>query len=613
LKRTPISAEEISHFLDRTLFNIEKPGRYVGGEFNQVIKDWASISVKAVLAFPDVYEIGFSNLGLNILYDEINACSVFLAERAFSVWDDMELSMRNNDIPLFSLETKHPVRDFDVLGISLPYETLYTNALNLIDLSAIPVLRKNRQDRDPLVLAGGHATFNPAPMNAFIDAFVIGDGEQIVLKILHIVNEGLSREKTLEKISALKSVYVPEFYDIQRYFAVGGQQSLKPIKKNMIATLPTPPEKPLVPNIETTHDRIAIEVMRGCSHGCRFCQAGFIARPVRERPLQDILASLRSSIQQTGYDEISLLSLSISDYSAIQDLIMSISKEFKGLNVNLSLPSLRIESFSEDLMHTMNQRKGNFTLAPESATESMRRSINKPISDDDLLETATLIFQKGWTSIKLYFLIGLPGETMDDVQHIVELCRKVKTIGKRLIGGRARISVSINTFIPKSHTAFQWVAMDSIANVGQKHRLLRDGFRNTGIILNFPSMESSLVEGWLSRADEKVAMVIYAAWQKGAKFDAWQDRLDVEIWKSAFLENGLDPFIYSHRTRTIAEQLPWDFIDTGISKAYLIEEYRRSMEGSLTSDCRTQCHACGIQSNYAVLCRDLIGKSYGNP
>ncbi len=603
--------QEITTFLDKTLFNIKKPGRYVGGEFNQIIKDWNSIPVKIALAFPDVYEIGFSNLGLNILYEEINRESNFLAERCFSVWNDMEQSMRASGIPLYSLESKHPVSEFNVLGISLPYETLYTNTLNLLDLSGIPIYREQREETDPLVIAGGHATFNPAPMSAFMDAFVIGDGETIFVKILQIVSEKLSREKTLEKISALESVYVPSFYDPRTYF-LSPENSRNPIKKNIVEQLPPAPEKPLVPNIETTHNRIAVEVMRGCSHGCRFCQAGFITRPVRERPLNEILTFLHNAIYQTGYDEISLLSLSISDYSAIQELVSRISSAYKSLNINLSLPSLRIESFSDELMQEIDQRKGNFTLAPESASETMRRSINKPISEDALLETTSFIFQKGWTSIKLYFLIGLPGETMDDVQHIVDLCKKVKAVGKKWVGGRARIAVSINTFIPKCHTPFQWAAMDSVENVAQKHRILREGLQKTGIRLSYPSIDTSLLEGWLSRADEAVSEVIYTAWEKGACFDAWQDNMDLNRWKEAFEEKGIDPFSYSHRLRSQDENLPWDFIDTGVSKTYLKEEYQKSMDGLLTSDCRFNCHACGIQSAYHILCRDLVGEQNGS-
>ena len=604
------SPSEVQTFLDQVLFNIQKPGCYIGGEFNQVIKDWNSCEVRSVLAFPDVYEIGFSNLGLNILYDQVNYHSPFMAERVFSVWEDMERVMRENGIPLFSLESKHPIVDFDLVGISIPYETLYTNTLNMLDLADIPIYSKDRTEKHPIIVAGGHSTFNPAPMSPFIDAFVIGDGENIFLEILKILSQASSRDEKLEMISELDGIYVPSKYDVKQYFTglATSENPLKPIRKNMVAHLPVPPEKPLVPNIETTHNRIAVEVMRGCSHGCRFCQAGFITRPVRERPVHQIMDSLRSAVRQTGYDEISLLSLSISDHSAVQDLVVQITDEFSSANVNLSLPSLRIESFSKDLMDSMDQRKGNFTLAPESASETMRRTINKPISEQDLLETASQIFQQGWTSIKLYFLIGLPGESVQDVEEISVLCRKVKSIGKKIIGGRARVSVSINTFIPKCHTPFQWAAMDSDENIRQKHQVLRDGFRNSGIKLSFPSLESSLLEGWLSRTDEKTAVVIYEAWKQGARFDAWQEYHTFETWKNAFSTCEIDPYEYSHRKIDLDEVLPWDFIDTGVSKSFLKREYQKSNEGSLTTDCRNLCSACGIQANFGIVCRSLTGE-----
>jgi len=608
LKNITIDPRLINNFLERTLFNIEKPGRYLGGEYNQVTKDWDTIPIRTVLAFPDLYEIGFSNLGLRILYEEINGNFSMLAERCYSVGDDMEMAMRNNGIPLFSLESKHALHDFDVIGISIPYETLYTNTLNLLDLAGIPIHSKDRSPFDPIIMAGGHATFNPAPMSTFIDVFVIGDGEIIFSKLLQIIKEGLTREENLKRMSEMESVYVPLIHDSRNIFFTSSSISKKTIKKNMIPFLPSSPEKPLVPNIEITHDRLAIEVMRGCSHGCRFCQAGFVTRPVRERPIKDVLSILKKSLRQTGYDEISLLSLSISDYSAIQELVFNITHEFKDLNIKLSLPSLRIESFSETLMHVINQKKGNFTLAPESASENLRQSINKNISDENLLETASLIFKKGWTSLKLYFMIGLPGENLGDVEHIIELCKQIKSIAKRMIGARARIAVSVNTFIPKCHTPFQWSAMDSIENIQKKQQLLKDGFKNTGIFLSLSPLNSSLLEGWLSRGDQRTGQVIATAWQKGAKFDAWQDRLNITLWKDAFAESGIDPSFYSHRTRSIDEPLPWDFIDIGVDKSYLQKEYQHSLEGLLTSDCRLNCHACGIQTSYNIHCHELVGE-----
>ena len=600
---------EIKRKTDRFLLQVEKPGRYVGGEYNSVVKDWDAVDIKVALAFPDIYDLGMSNLGIMNLYHQVNRRDNMLAERVFSPWLDMEDIMRQQRIPLYSLETKHPLRDFDLIGISLPYEQLYTNALNLIDLAGLPIISQDRDERYPLVIAGGHACYNPEPMADFIDAFVIGEGEEIIVEIAELMQRmrGSTRYQQLKAISTIQGMYVPRFYDVD-YHADGTVGAIAPnqpgipkrVLKRIVIALPKPFTKFIVPNIDTVHNRAPIEIMRGCTRGCRFCHAGMVTRPVRERPVQEIMAAIDEIVKYTGFEEISLLSLSSSDYVWVKELAAEVNRVYKNAGLSLSLPSLRIESASADLLEKIGgTRRSGFTFAPEAATEKMRDIINKYVSDDQVIQTAKDVYSRGWRTIKFYFMIGHPDETLADVQAIIDLCRRTLQEGTKILGRKATLNVGVSTFIPKPHTPFQWVPQDTREQVQKKQAMLKKQMRRGGMHLRWNDYDSSEFEGWLSRGDRRLAPVIRRAWELGCKFDAWQDRHQHDKWLRAFDENQLDPGFYSFRERGMDEVFPWDHIDAGVHKKFLKDDYLMSIKQETRVDCRDQCFACGILPKFA--------------
>ena len=594
------------------LSRVLKPARYTGNEWNSVIKDHAEVKVTFALAMPDVYEVGMSNLGLKILYQILNDRADTAAERVYAPWVDMEAEMRAHGIPLFSLETFTPLKDFDLFGFSLQYELSYSNILNMLDLAGIPLLAAERSMDDPFIVGGGPVVFNPEPMADFMDFFILGEGEEIIGEVAGLMaswkEAGRPGGRTgfLKQAAALAGIYVPSFYDVS-YHADGTVADIKPTVpeaparpvKRVVQDLEAAPfaTRPVVPFLDTVHDRVMLEIFRGCTRGCRFCQAGVIYRPVRERSLETLLRHAQELVDHTGYDEISLVSLSSADYSCLHELTVALIQKFKTQGVSVSLPSLRIDSFSVELAQEVQQvRKSGLTFAPEAGTQRMRDVINKGVTEQDLEEAVTAAFKAGWSGVKLYFMIGLPTETDEDIKGIIDLANKVARIYKQVKGrGGAKITVSVSSFVPKPHTAFQWYPQITVEEIRRKQEYLRSLPRDRNISLNWHDAQTSFLEGVFSRGDRRLGRVLVEAWRRGARFDGWTEHFNIALWLEAFEAAGIDPAFYANRERDFKEVLPWDHLSAGVDKNFLMREYGQALAAAFTPDCRRDaCSVCGV-------------------
>jgi radical SAM family uncharacterized protein len=595
---------------NEVLPHVQRPARYLGTEWNAIRKDWEQAKVRMVFAFPDLYEVGMSHLGLHILYGLVNQHPDYLMERVFAPAPDMEEELRKKGLPLFSLESWQPLNKFDVIGFTLQYELTFTNILNILDLSGIPFCSRERTTH-PLVIAGGPVAFNPEPVAAFFDCVVIGEGEEVLLEILEALkNIGWKRTTTnrmeaLEALSRIPGVYVPSFYQAS-YDEKGRFREIQPIHpaapqrvtRRVVKDLNSVyfPVEPIVPFAEAVHERGMVEVFRGCTRGCRFCQAGMIYRPVRERNPQLLLQQAENILKNTGYEEISLVSLSSLDYSQLESLLPLLREKCRELKTGINLPSLRVDSFSVQIAHELpGGRKASLTFAPEAGTQRLRNVINKGVTEEDLLEAVRAAFEAGWQAVKLYFMVGLPTETREDLEGIAELVRKVGEIGKRASKKKPRITISASSFVPKPHTPFQWEAQNQRQVLQEKHKFLQALVRKSGAVYNWHNIEMSFLEAVLARGDRKLAPVIASAWKHGCRFDGWTEHFRFHHWEQSFREHQLDPEFYALRKFAYEEPLPWDHIDTGITKEFLIREHQRALAGEPTLDCRnSRCEGCGI-------------------
>ena len=591
---------------------VEKPARYTGGEWNAQPKASAAVLCRIALAMADVYEVGMSNLGLKILYEILNRRDDIAAERVYAPWLDMEEEMRRRGIPLFSLETFQEVSSFDILGFSLQYELLITNTLNMLDLAGLPLHAAERTDEQPFVIGGGPCVYNTEPIADFFDFFVLGDGEEIVVEVCDALiawkKEGRldGRRGFLRRAARIPGIYVPSFYapeyDARGMFTglrVLDEAASPQIYRRVVKDLDATPflEKPVVPYLGIVHDRLMLELFRGCTRGCRFCQAGMAYRPVRERRPETLESLARTLFDSTGYNEMSLTSLSSADYSCLSPLVDGLLAGTQGERVSFSLPSLRIDSFSVDIAERLQQvRKSGLTFAPEAGTQRLRDVINKNVTEDDLLHSVRTAFEQGWKAVKLYFMMGLPTETDEDIVGIAELAQKVVDCYKEVKGKRGvKVTVSVSCFVPKAYTPFQWFAQVPQEEFERRQRLLKESIRDRAISFHYHDARASVLEGALSRGDRRLSAVIETAWRNGAKFDGWTDQFKDEVWKDAFRRCGVAPEFYSQRTRDLEEVLPWAHTSPGVSEDFLRREWQRAQEAALTHDCRREmCTGCGV-------------------
>ena len=608
---------ELQYKLDQLLKRAEKPGRYIGGELNSAKKDPAKVNANFAFAFPDIYEIGMSYLGLQILYHELNKRENIYCQRVFSPAVDMEEMMRAENVPLMSLETKMPIRDMDIVGFTLQYEMSFTTVLNMLDLAQIPVIAAERGEDYPIVIAGGPCAFNPEPLADFIDVFLIGDGEallpEFVEKYIECKKQGMSKADFLREASKMQGVYVPSLYTAE-YDEDGTIKELcklydeaqLPVTRAILPSIEELdfPTNPIIPIVEAVHDRAVVETFRGCTRGCRFCQAGMIYRPVRERSKDKILSLACQQLANTGHDELSLLSLSTSDYSKFEELAMELIDHTKKENVSLSLPSLRIDRFAFDVLNKIQKyKKSGLTYAPEAGTQRLRDVINKGVTEKDIYESVRQALELGWKHIKLYFMIGLPTETYEDLDGIVEIAKKIKDINYDVngpAGGRFRLTVSVSNFVPKAHTPFQWEAQDTAEEFEAKHNYLAEKLRIKGVTFNYHDNTTSAYEAVFARGDRRTGKLLYEAFKAGCKLDGWTEHFNAEGWETAFAKSGIDSAFYTSRKREFDEILPWDIIDSGISKKFLMSEAKKAYDEKTTADCRHGCTGCGM--NTKVVC-----------
>ncbi len=614
---------------DEVLLKIEKPARYIGNEINSVVKNKDEIEIRVAMCFPDVYEIGMSHLGIQILYDMFNQKETIWCERVYSPWPDLDAIMRKEKIPLFALESQDPVRQFDFLGITIQYEMCYTNILQILDLSNIPLEAKERTWEDPIVIGGGPCTYNPEPLAPFFDLFYIGEGETVYFKLLGIYQtsrkNGETREEFLRKAALVPGIYVPSLYE-PSYHEDGTLKAFTPIcdgvpaavEKQVVMDLSDTyyPKAPVVPFIKATQDRVVLEIQRGCIRGCRFCQAGMIYRPTRERDVEYLKNLAKDLLKNTGHEEISLSSLSSSDYSMLKELLDFLIEECRRTNVNISLPSLRIDAFSLQIMEKVQDvRKSSLTFAPEAGTQRLRNVINKGLTEEDILDGAGTAFEGGWNKVKLYFMLGLPTETLEDQKGIAHLAEKIAEryyeIPKDRRNGKCQITVSTSFFVPKPFTPFQWASMCPQGEYLNRVKIVREEIRaqlnQKSIKYNWHEADVTVLEGFLARGDRRCAEVIRKAYEKGSVFDAWSEFFKYERWQEAFDETGVDPDFYTMRERGNMELFPWDFIQAGVRKAFLLSEWNAAKEEKVTPNCRMQCSGCGANAYRGGVCIESKG------